>query len=41
VKDCDIDEETDTDRVDELLEICVKQALPPTEGEGDASAASS
>jgi hypothetical protein len=37
--DCDIDQETDTDRVDELLELCVRQALPPNDGEGDALSA--
>ena len=38
VQDCDIDEENDTDRIDELLELCVKQALQPSDSEADVSA---
>ena len=41
VQDCDIDEDNDTDRIDEMLEMCVKQALQPSDTEGDASAAAS
>jgi hypothetical protein len=39
IDDCDIDLETDTVGVDELLELCVRQALPPNDGEGDALSA--
>jgi len=39
IQDCDIDEENDTDRIDELLELCVKQALHPSDSEGDVSTA--
>jgi len=41
VQDCDIDEENDTDRIDELLELCVRQALQPSDSEGDVSASTS
>jgi hypothetical protein len=37
VQDCDIDLEADSDHVDELLAMCVKQALPHSDGEGDSS----
>ena len=41
IQDCDIDEENDTDHIDELLELCVKQALQPSDSEGDVSAPTS
>jgi len=39
-QDCEIDQDADSDQVDELLAMCVKQALPHSDGEGDSAATS-